>query len=202
MSKRGHHHKKMLPMFAIGFYPVGMSADHPYAVDLWKVFAARDRLRHMLMGWSSKQIEETSTDMGFILFCEAFRMHEKALNARDWDSIDVTLHQLWRAFEEYDRQHRSKSRKRFSMLEARRDYGAEGGRKIRKTLSGEERPQEYHPDNIIRDYDALIQEKSRPFVVKHLANKYKVAPNTINKMLSNNGRGTRQSKKQDNHTKK
>jgi hypothetical protein len=202
MSGRGHHHKKMVPMFAMVFYPPGMSADHPYAVDLEKVFAARDRLRHQLVGWSSKQIEETSTDLGFFLVCEAFRMHENALNARDWGSIDVTFHQLWRAFQEYDRLQLSKFRKRFSILKARRDYGAEGGRKIRKTLSGEERPQEYHPDNIIRDYDALIQEKSRPLVVRCLAKKYKVTRNTINKMLSNNGRGTRQSKKQDNHTKK
>lgn len=155
-----------------------------YTLYYASVFMEAEAFIHALKSdWTKRQLDLQRASVGGVRLVEnAFRLHQEAIQDRDWDAVEFTLEQL----HTYT----------FNVLAAMVDRLQAAARKSTtsrasaKKAKGAKREHGHDWDKICQEYDKLMSKGiDRPRVISNLANKNETSKTVIRRGLLDRGRG-------------
>jgi hypothetical protein len=172
----------------IDHIPPSVDFEHPYAIDLERIYAAYQALAHQAADYTLAQQKAVAIRRFAVIEDEAFRQHQLAIAARDWDAVAYTLTQFKAVRCEYRNQVHALSERDAAHVRVYRESGRKA--KGRPRAWGHDWPAIYH------DYDAwLASGTPRALVVRRLMNTYGLGPVSLSRGLRKAGRGAHAKKR-------
>jgi hypothetical protein len=158
---------------------MAVDLDHPYAIDLERIFAAYQALARQAAALLPAQVKALAVGRFGILEDEAFHVHQLAIAARDWDGVEYTANQLDAIRRQNRTQVAALLERTSSHVRVYQEMGKGGGRP------------RANREKLCRDYDRFIViGNPRAMVIARLAREHEMTKAVVNRILRAAGRGS------------